>query len=370
MSRRQVWPMTMAPTEPDPYALVVGHQSARAFLAIEAANPVHAYLIVGSSGSGKLDLARAFAADIVAHQLPAEDRERAVRLILSDGYSDVILLGSPGESILIDAARDFGRRSALLPLESPVKVMIGVSMEMASNEVLGTLLKAVEEPGPSTVFILIAESVTPALVTLASRCVRIDAQPLSPEEVRNELLGDPALSSLPSDRIDRAAEESMGDLTRARLLAADERLGVRLTAWADVPGRLDGLGAHASEAAANLVSMVDEAVAPLKAAHAAEAAAAEEEFERFGMRRESKAKEAARHKREVKRFTDGEYRSGLGVMARIYRDAAGTGSLPLATAADAVAALDRVHADSIYNPSWKMQLTALFLRLPPLPSAR
>ena len=362
--------MTMALTEPDPYAAVVGHGAAKAFLSMEAADPVHAYLFVGASALGRLDLARAFAADLVSRGLPAEERERTVRLILADGHADVVYLGGSGEAILIDDAREWVRKDVLTPVEGPVKVMIGVSMDRARPDSIPALLKAVEEPSPSTVFVLLTESVSPHLVTIASRCVRVDMQPLTTSEVRAELTKDPAFAALATERLDRAAAGSVGDLARARLLVTDERFGLRMDAWAAVPESLDGTGAAASAMVRNLMSMVEEAVAPIKAQHEVEVAAADEEFDRYGVRTETKSKQTTRHKRELKRFTDGEYVAGLGVMARTYRDAAAAGVIAVALAAEAVAAIDEVCAHLVFNPSWKTQLTGLFLALPPLPRAR
>jgi DNA polymerase-3 subunit delta' len=362
--------MTMALTEPDPYAAVVGRAATREFLSLEAAGPVHAYLFVGASEVDRLDVARAFAADLVSRGLPAEERERTVRLILAGGHADVVYLGGAGEAILIDDAREWVRKAVLAPVEGPVKVMIGVSMDTARPDSLPALLKAVEEPTPSTVFVLLTESVSPHLVTIASRCVRVDIQPLTTTEVRADLAKDPAFAALPSERLDQAATGSVGDITRARLLVTDERFSLRMDAWAAVPESLDGTGAVVSEMVRNLMSIIDEAVTPMKAQHEVEVAAADEEFERYGMRSETKSKQTARHKRELKRFTDGEYVAGLGVMARTYRDAAAAGVIAVAVAAEAVAAIDEVCAHLVFNPSWKTQLTGLFLALPPLPRAR
>jgi len=56
-------------------------------------------------------------------------------------------------------------------------------------------------------------------------------------------------------------------------------------------------------------------------------------------------------------------------MARVYRDAAMAGTMSVGAAADAVDAMGRLSLELVRNPNRKLQLQALFLKLPPL-SAR
>ena len=53
-------------TMPDPFDVVVGQDRAVAAMRAAAEAPVHAYLLVGPRGSGKRDLARAFAAALLS----------------------------------------------------------------------------------------------------------------------------------------------------------------------------------------------------------------------------------------------------------------------------------------------------------------
>jgi hypothetical protein len=137
-----------------------------------------------------------------------------------------------------------------------------------------------------------------------------------------------------------------------------------------VPASLDGFGATAHRLAGELWSMVEEAKAPLEATLAAEAAAAEDEAQRYGRRRESRADETARHRRIERRFINAEFIAGLGVLARRYRDAAAEGQLPPAVADAAVGELDRLGNELVRNPNLKLQLQALLVRLPSLSSHR
>ena len=56
----------IAATTIDPWADVVGQDFAVAQLQAASTRPIHAYLLVGPRGSGKRQLARAFAATLLA----------------------------------------------------------------------------------------------------------------------------------------------------------------------------------------------------------------------------------------------------------------------------------------------------------------
>ena len=354
----------------DPYASVIGQRAACEFFATAAADPVNAYLIVGPPGSGKVDLAQAFAADVVSHGLPADERRRAVDLALARNHADVVTIVAEGASVRKEEADRLTEEAHRSPIEGPVKVIIGVGFDAITDKAAAMLLKTVEEPGPGIVIVLLADEIPPDLITIASRCVRVDLPPLREADVIEALRADEALAEVAPERLEVAAAGAVGDLRRARVLALDERYALRLEAWASVPGRLDGTGAAVAAAVAELVAMVDEAAEPLKALLAAESAQADEEAEAYGRRRETKKVEDERHKRIVRRFTSAEYLAGLGVLSRCYGDAVVTGTLPPATGGAAVAAIDRFVAEWVRNPNVKLQLQALFLKLPPLATTR
>jgi DNA polymerase-3 subunit delta' len=362
--------MASSTADPDCYRHVVGQHAAREFLASQAANPVNAYMLVGPPGSGKKDLALAFAADIVcAHADPA-DWENIVDLVLRNMYADVIVQGAEGARVRKVEAESLTKEAYRKPVVGAVKVIIGVGFDTIIDEASALLLKTIEEPGPSVVFVLLADDVPTDLVTIASRCVRVNLPHLSADEIREALLADPEMMALPTAQIERAATGAMGDLRRARVLATDERFAVRVDTWAAVPGRLDGTGATVHRLAAELMAMVEEAFEPMHLVLVAETAAADAEAEEYGSRRESRTDEKARHARIERRFKNGELQAGLGVLARCYRDAALAGTISAVAASDAVEAMSRLSMELVRNPNHKLQLQALFLKLPSLPSAR
>jgi len=353
-------------TDVDPYRNVVGQASARQFLSRAAADPTNAYLLVGPKGSGRLALAKAFAADVLSRSLPPDERARVVDLVLADMFSDCRVFGAEGSRVRKPEAELLRDECYRKPVDGDVKVVIGVGYDAITAEAAPTLLKTIEEPGPSVVIVLLAEDVPPDLITIASRCVRVNALPLSAEEVRAGLDLDADLVGTAPDVLDRAAQASGGDLRRARVLATDERFVLRLEAWAGLPSRLDGTGEAVSALVADLMSMIDEALEPLEALLAEEVREADAEAERYGSRRETRKQQEERHRRILRAARDAEYRIGLAVLAGVYRDAAVAGTLSVASATAAVEAIDRLAIEMVRSPNMRLQLLALFLDLPPV----
>jgi DNA polymerase-3 subunit delta' len=349
------------PKASDPWAGVLGQTRAVTLLRAAAAQPVHAYLLVGPPGSGKRDLARAFAAELLS--AAAADPERASRLALAEQHPDLVTVERAGAAVRVEEAERLIHLAMRTPVEGARKVIVGTGFESTEPEAAARLLKIVEEPPPSTVFVLLAEDVPPDLVTIASRCVRIDLDPLTPELIARRLAEEGAAPEV----ADEAAAAAGGNLVRARLLASDPRLAQRRRAWHEGPERLDGSGAAVASLVAELRAHIDDAQHPLDDRHATELAALEERVARLGERGAGRANLVARHKREVRRHRTNELTFGLAVVAGRYRDAAATSDHP----APYVEAVDAIHEAAeaiIRNPNEALLLQALFLRLPSLAS--
>lgn len=353
---------------PDPYAGVVGQEQVVTFLAASATQPAHAYLLVGPPGAGKVDLAMGFAANILCSRQDPGDHQRTCERVRQRGHADVVVFGAEGRPLATADVKSVLTEVHASPVEGDVKVVVLLEADNMGEVVVPRLLKTLEEPPDTVVFILTAEDVPPPLVTIASRCVRVDVPPLSTAEIHAALAGDPALSGIDPGRLELAAAGAHGDLRRARLLATDEGFAARLAAWADIPGELDGTGAAASRLAQGLVAMLDDVQGPVDAVLARETAEADAEAERHGRRRESRSDESARHRRLRRLLRLGELRAGLAVLARTYRDAATTGAISPAVAFGAVTDIDRVTRDLTQRSVREsLQLRALLWRLPALP---
>jgi DNA polymerase-3 subunit delta' len=252
------------------------------------------------------------------------------------------------------------------PHEGARKVLLLTDFHLV-REAASVLLKVLEEPPPSTVFVILAEQISPELVTIASRCVRIDFGPLTAEQVTAALVGEGVEPAVAAE----VAGASSGRLDRARLLAGDPGFAARREAWRAVPGRLDGTGATVAVVASDLAALLGEAgVATLEARQAAELAELDERVKRTGERGAGRKVLAERHKRELRRLRHDELRFGLATLAGVYRDALAGGEGDDRANIDAVAAIQSAAESMIRNPTEALLLQSLLLRLPPLRDRR
>ncbi len=346
----------------DPWAGVVGQERALSELRAAALAPVHAYLLVGPSGAGKRDLALGFAAALLSAGADTEaDRARHVHLALAERHPDLVVVEREGASIRADEARSVRDLASRKPVESDRKVLILDEFHLVSDSVGPILLKTIEEPPPGTFFVILADDIPLDLITIASRCVRIDLGPVADEAIMAHLLASGVTSEVASEAMTAAA----GDLRRAELLASDPRLALRRQAWFDVASRVDGRGHTVTSLADDLLAMIDDASEPLKARHASEVEALEARVELYGERGSGRKTLADHHKREMRRLRTDELRFGLAVLARRYRDAAVASERPAEYLA-AIDALGTLNEALIRNPNERLQLQALFFSLPPL----
>ncbi len=349
------------PATIDAWASVVGQPEAVARLRAAVERPVHAWLFVGPPGSGTSAAARAFAAELLAAGADAGTAERHRRLALAGQHPDVTRVERVGAQIAVEQAEAIVHRASRSPVEGARKVIVLEEFHLVVGPAAAKLLKVVEEPPPGTFFIVLAEEVPPELVTLASRCARVDFPALAPSVVRDALVAE----GVPGDRAAEVAEVAHGDLDRARLLATDERLALRLALWRDVPSRLDGTGHTAAVLVDEVRAGIDDAAAPLARRHDREVAELDDRIARYGGRGSGAGELAARHRRELRRLRADELRLGLTELARRYRDALAGGSPP-GEVLDALGAVHRATEGLVRFPSEELLLHALFVRLPPL----
>ena len=344
------------------WADVVGQDRAVDALRRAAAAPVHAYLFVGPPGSTKDEAARAFAALLLTGAEVSGTRD--ARLALAGEHPDVREVVRVGPAISAEQAAEIVRQAALAPVEGERKVLILHEFHLLNADGAGRLLKTIEEPPASTHFVVLADFVPVELVTIASRCVRVEFGPIAVPALTARLVAD----RVSPEQAAEAASAAAGDLTRARLLAADPQFAERRRTFAELPRTLDGTGATVVAATSDLLARIEAAAAPLAARQAEEIAELDEREQRLGTRGSGRAAIEARHKRELRRHRTDELRSGLAAIAASYRDALVDGSA--AHDDTVVAAVHRINAtiESFeHNPNETLMLQSLLWSLPPLP---
>jgi DNA polymerase-3 subunit delta' len=360
------------------YQGIVGQEPAINLLRGAAARPVHAYLLVGPPGSGKRAAAVSFAAALLCPSTPPDGTCDSCQRALAGLHPDVIEVEREGAFISIDAAREVIRVAATSPVEGERKVVILHDFHLVQHAG-PALLKTIEEPPATTVFVILAEYVPAELVTIASRCVRVDFRALGPSEVAAILQAE----GVDPDRAPILAGAAGGRLDRARLLASDPQFEARRRAWEAVPTRLDGTGATAAVVAAELVALLEASVEPLRRQHEEQRTTLDERNARSAevagggkagkagaraakaMLNAGVAEMEATQKRAQRRQRTDELRGGLAALAGAYRDrlADATDTRRRAAALRAIDQIDRLGRDLEFNPGELLALQALLTRL-------
>lgn len=336
----------------DPFGDIIGQELAVQQLRAHVMNPVHAYLFVGPRGSGKRRAAVRMAGELVG---APEDRDRNRGLAVREEHPDVAIFEPAGNAFLMEEAEAVIIEASRSPSEAGRKVLILDRFHDADGRVAANLLKTIEEPPASTMFILLAEQVPPEHITIASRSVNIDF-PAVPEAVISAALQERGIGQ---ERADATARGACGDVNRAELLLTDTAFVERRDLWWNVPTRLDGTGYAISEIVKELTAVIDQAQVPLDELHAAEAESMDKTEELTGTRGSGRKAMETRQKREARLHRTDEWRMGLSTLAHRYRETLVTGDQPTEVfdvLRDATAALNR-------NPSEELWLTRTLLAL-------
>ena len=345
-----------------PWDSVIGQPDAVRRLQAAVQAPVHAYLFVGPPGAGMMQAAKVFAGELLAAADP-ESAERHRRLATGEGHADVHVLNPAGnnlrreeeaEPLIVQASRS--------PVEGRRKVLIVNRFHSATPAAAASLLKTIEEPPATSIFVLLAEDVPPEHVTIESRCTRVDFPPVSVEAIAETLVAEGVLGA---DQAAVVAQAAAGSVERARTLASDDRLVARRDAWWSIPDRLDGTGAAVAVMVEEVRGLIDDASKAKVKQHEAELDALDAREEQLGTRGSGRKDLEARHRRELRQFRTEELRFGLSTLATRYREAI-VADPERARLLDAVDALRQTQDALVRNPNEALALQALLLRLPAL----
>jgi DNA polymerase-3 subunit delta' len=347
---------------------VIGQPRAIAEVRAAAAHPVHAYLFCGPPGTGRMAAARGFAAALLCPDGGCGSCG-VCRRVLSGVHPDLVVVERTGASVGVDDARRLIGLAQRRPFEARRQVLVVTDVHLAIRSA-PALLKTLEEPPSATVFVLLAEHVPPELVTVASRCVRVDFTPLAEGLIAGEL----TRRGVATERAQLIAQGCGGDLRRAVLQSEDPDIVARMARWRAVPDELDGSGAVAGNLARGITDALESALAPLKAAQAEELDRLAQHSEALGQRTIPGRREILeRHAREQRRWRTDALRGGLGVLARAYRDRlsgalaapsrSGRGADQVVAAGRAVGLITEAAASLERNPNEALLLEALLVRL-------
>lgn len=182
----------------------------------------HAWLITGPPGSGRSVAAQCFAAalECTSDGVPGCGECRSCTTTMAGTHGDVRRVVPEGLSIGVEEMRAIVQTASRRPSTGRWQIVVIEDADRLTEGAANALLKVVEEPPASTVFLLCAPSVDPEdiAVTLRSRCRHVALVTPSAAAIAQVLTD---ADGLDAGQAAWAASVSGGHVGRARRLATD-----------------------------------------------------------------------------------------------------------------------------------------------------
>lgn len=180
------------------------------------------WLICGPPGSGRSNMARAFAAALESpdHGMSAEPT-RVTQQVLAGTHPDVTVLTTNKVTIGIAQVREIITTSEQMPATAPWRIIIIEDVDRMLERTTNVLLKEIEEPAEHCIWLLCAPSAQDVLPTIRSRTRIVNLAVPSTQAVAGFLTSTTNVEPKVAQRAARLAE---GHIGIAKLYATDERV--------------------------------------------------------------------------------------------------------------------------------------------------
>ena len=218
----------------------------------ESQEMTHAWIFTGPPGSGRSSAAIAFAQALVCKNQGCNNCNDCITA-KSGSHPDVEIMRSEGLSIKIDEIRDLLTRTSWAPAMGSWRVVVMEDADRLTESAANALLKAIEEPGLRTVWLLCAPTLHDILPTIRSRCRHIQLHTPGNSEVAKFLID---RHQIAPKMADFAARVSQGHIGRARHLATNEEVRNRRNAILAIPSQLSSIS-NAYKQAQKLVDLAN-----------------------------------------------------------------------------------------------------------------
>lgn len=207
------------------WADLVGQNSAVATLrgAAESAHAsgsgmTHAWLVTGPPGSGRSNIALAFAAALLCPRGGCGECDKCA-LVAARTHPDLTVLATERVTISIDEVRQLVTSSQYSPSIAKFRVVVIEDADRMTERTSNVLLKALEEPPERTVWVLCTPSEADMLPTIRSRVRTVRLQ-IPPVAAVADLLE--RRHGVPRDVAELAAAEAQSHIGMAVRLATSE----------------------------------------------------------------------------------------------------------------------------------------------------
>jgi DNA polymerase III subunit delta' len=217
---------------------------------VQSQEMTHAWIFTGPPGSGRSSAAVAFAQALICPSQGCGTCNEC-RSAKAGSHPDVEIIRTEALSIKVEEIRELLTRVAWAPSMGGWRVVVMEVADRLTESAANALLKAIEEPGTRTVWLLCAPTLHDLLPTIRSRCRHIQLHTPSDEAVTQVLINrdgiTPAMAQF-------AARVSQGHIGRAKYLATNENVRSNRAAIMRLPIQLNSLAA-AFKAAQHLVDI-------------------------------------------------------------------------------------------------------------------
>jgi DNA polymerase-3 subunit delta' len=183
----------------------------------ESQDMTHAWLFTGPPGSGRSTAAIAFAAALVCAEQGC-GKCLACITVKAKTHADVEIFETQGLSIKVDEVRELIVRASWSPSTARYRVIVMEDCDRLTESAANALLKAIEEPGSATVWLLCAPSVDDVIPTIRSRLRSLTLRSPSADSVAELLVNE----GFDKKKALFAARASGGHIGRARYLASND----------------------------------------------------------------------------------------------------------------------------------------------------
>ncbi|PWJ66973.1 DNA polymerase III delta prime subunit [Rathayibacter iranicus NCPPB 2253 = VKM Ac-1602] len=217
----------------------------------------HSWLITGPPGSGRSNLAYAFAAALLCRRGGCGECPDC-RQVAARSHPDLSVLTTERVIISIEEVRRLVSSSQYSPSISRYRVMVIEDADRMSERTSNVLLKALEEPPERTVWILCAPSEADLLPTIRSRTRSVRLRVPSVDDVAGLLQRRDGVDAATAERAARQAQSHIG---MAHRLATDANARERREETLRIALRLRGV----SDAVLGAARMIEVATEDAKA---------------------------------------------------------------------------------------------------------
>lgn len=217
---------------------------------VESQEMTHAWLFTGPPGSGRSSAAVAFAQALICPNQGCGACNEC-QSAKNGSHPDVEIIRTEGLSIKVEEVRELLTRVAWAPSMGGWRVVVMEDADRLTESAANAMLKAIEEPGTRTVWLLCAPTLHDVLPTIRSRCRHIQLHTPSDAAVAQVLINRDGISPAMAQF---AARVSQGHIGRAKYLALNESVRSTRTTIMNLPLQLNSLAA-AFKAAQVLVDL-------------------------------------------------------------------------------------------------------------------